>query len=535
MSKKTDRQKERNQQYWKDRAERNILSAEKNADELLKIMKHSYNEANKLIREEIQNFYGRFTWKQGITYEETLQRLNRKELKLFQEQAKKYYDEAYAENWQTAYTDRMRTLSGRAYMSRLEELKVNIYHQYQKIAEELNVQLGEGLSKQYESSFEDMMYNLAHTTGIGVQIPKINDAIVEKTIKEKWLGGNYSSRVWQNKDKLADVLNKDLPVMFTLGKHPNVIAEHLSGKLENNFKNTVRLVRTEFNRIANESTADAYEKYGIEEYEFIATLDSKTSDICAELDNQRFKVKDREVGVNYPPMHPNCRSTTIAYFDDDLTRRIAKKEDGKYFYVSHDTTYKQWKEMIENTQTGGIIKAISTDDITDMSLKSSQIKSEVLVEISSLMKELNMMHLYNVVDVFADDSNNVFITDTVPLGKFPSISLKMNINKIGGKTVAEIDEMFSNADNTVCNSLKEALVHEKHHAMFSYGKEYSIVQENEDMMSEIHISSLSKTASKDGNECIAEVGVLIERKADDIPEDALEHFNKYKGFLKEKW
>ena len=238
MSKKTDRQKERNQQYWKDRAERNILSAEKNADELLKIMKHSYNEANKLIREEIQNFYGRFTWKQGITYEETLQRLNRKELKLFQEQAKKYYDEAYAENWQTAYTDRMRTLSARAYMSRLEELKVNIYHQYQKIAEELNVQLGEGLSKQYESSFEDMMYNLAHTTGIGVQIPKINDAIVEKTIKEKWLGGNYSSRVWQNKDKLVDVLNKDLPVMFTLGKHPNVIAEHLSGKLENNFKLT---------------------------------------------------------------------------------------------------------------------------------------------------------------------------------------------------------------------------------------------------------------------------------------------------------
>ena len=46
-------------------------------------------------------------------------------------------------------------------------------------------------------------------------------------------------------------------------------------------------------------------------------LDSRTSKICNELDGKRFKVKDRQAGTNYPPMHPFCRSTTIAVIDVD--------------------------------------------------------------------------------------------------------------------------------------------------------------------------------------------------------------------------
>ena len=54
-----------------------------------------------------------------------------------------------------------------------------------------------------------------------------------------------------------------------------------------------------------------YEEVGSDKYEYQAYLDSRTSDICKGLDNEIFYTKDAQTGVNFPPMHPNCRSTTL--------------------------------------------------------------------------------------------------------------------------------------------------------------------------------------------------------------------------------
>lgn len=48
--------------------------------------------------------------------------------------------------------------------------------------------------------------------------------------------------------------------------------------------------------------------------EFIATLDSRTSKICASLDKKRFLVGTGP----YPPLHMNCRSIRRAAFDQDV-------------------------------------------------------------------------------------------------------------------------------------------------------------------------------------------------------------------------
>jgi NAD+--asparagine ADP-ribosyltransferase len=50
----------------------------------------------------------------------------------------------------------------------------------------------------------------------------------------------------------------------------------------------------------------------------------RTSNICKELHNKTFEVKNAKVGENYPPMHPNCRSTTNEVFNKADERHIAK-------------------------------------------------------------------------------------------------------------------------------------------------------------------------------------------------------------------
>ena len=79
-------------------------------------------------------------------------------------------------------------------------------------------------------------------------------------------------------------------------------------------------------------------------YVFVATLDNRTSQICQELDGKKFKLSEAEEGVNYPPMHPYCRSTVRAYISDDVEKdlkRRARDENGKNTVVDN-MSYSEW-------------------------------------------------------------------------------------------------------------------------------------------------------------------------------------------------
>ena len=119
------------------------------------------------------------------------------------------------------------------------------------------------------------------------------------------------------------------------GRSPNDIARDFADRLNVSYSNAQRLIRTEINYISNKGSLQAYKDTGIvEKYRYLATLDSRTSDICRELDGKVFEIKEAKVGVNLPPLHPYCRSTTVPHFDDDdigelIEDRIARDDDGE--------------------------------------------------------------------------------------------------------------------------------------------------------------------------------------------------------------
>ena len=90
----------------------------------------------------------------------------------------------------------------------------------------------------------------------------------------------------------------------------------------------------------------SYEEADIEKYIFVAVLDKRTSRICQEHDNQVYDRDKAAPGVNCPPMHPWCRSTTVGYDEDadysKLKRRARNPETGKTELVPADMTYKEW-------------------------------------------------------------------------------------------------------------------------------------------------------------------------------------------------
>ena len=75
------------------------------------------------------------------------------------------------------------------------------------------------------------------------------------------------------------------------------------------------IVRTSVNQVQNQASQAVYaaNRKVAPKYEYVATLDSKTTPICQRLDGQQFAYNKGPT----PPQHFNCRSTTVPVVDFD--------------------------------------------------------------------------------------------------------------------------------------------------------------------------------------------------------------------------
>ncbi len=84
--------------------------------------------------------------------------------------------------------------------------------------------------------------------------------------------------------------------------------QYKDGILEINRRSTEKLVRTSINHTATVARDETYKENAdvIKAWQFVATLDSRTSKICASLDGKTYPLG---TGPK-PPRHINCRSST---------------------------------------------------------------------------------------------------------------------------------------------------------------------------------------------------------------------------------
>ena len=147
------------------------------------------------------------------------------------------------------------------------------------------------------------------------------------------------------KYKRTKELEERISSGFLSGKSNARVAREIRDRFGVAFRDAERLVRTETSYIAGQADLQAYRDLGIEAYEFITALDSRTCKHCAPLDGQVFPVRDARVGKNYPLIHPNCRCTT-GMADERLATgyRRGKDADGGNVLLPEDMNYAEWQE-----------------------------------------------------------------------------------------------------------------------------------------------------------------------------------------------
>lgn len=135
----------------------------------------------------------------------------------------------------------------------------------------------------------------------------------EKVLESIWCsdGKHWSDRIWSNKNKLQDRIEKGLMDCVSRGVSKDELVKTLMDDFGKGFSDADRIARTELTYVQNQAAKDRYEAAGIKKYQYLAEIDSRTSDICKELNGKEFNFTVSSVGVNMPPMHTNCRSTII--------------------------------------------------------------------------------------------------------------------------------------------------------------------------------------------------------------------------------
>lgn len=216
-----------------------------------------------------------------------------------------------------------------------------------------NAEIGvdtEHLGDIIQSAYMQTVFDVTKGADYRAAFDLIPESRVKAILSTNWSGQMFSQRVWDNTNALADGLKHDMLVGIMAEKSEQHMADDIMSCCGVGAFEARRLVRTETTCVANMAELYGYKELDIDEYEFSACLDSRTSDLCRELDGKVFKRNSAQAGVNLPPMHPFCRSTTLPVLpsEEDLDKELAELGDE----IGADVDFDEWERNLQQGEDG---------------------------------------------------------------------------------------------------------------------------------------------------------------------------------------
>ena len=390
----------KNKDYWIKRKANLIYEqmdkAEKQADKFDEIYKQSKDYLDK----QINKVFDKFQRDYGLSERDARQVLkNMKDQKDLNELRKVLEARLNDPNIQRLLAD----LDSPAYayrMKRLERLSADL----DLMRSSIYLSEKKGSDAFYSDLMKDSYYkatfDLQQQTGLAYSFSSLPETEIKRLQDLKWTGEAYSDRIWSNTGALASSIKDELLVSLMTGRSTRDTAQAIAERFEVGKSNARRLVRTESAFFHNQMELLSYEDAEITKYRFVAVLDRRTSHICQEHDNKVYDTDKAVPGVNYPPLHPWCRSTTIAYDEDadysKLERRARNPETGKTELVSADMTYKEWYDKyvaeprereLSGRQFGANLDYVRSDKFVDK-LKNHPKTSHISEPIARVSRQM---------------------------------------------------------------------------------------------------------------------------------------------------
>lgn len=326
--------------YWEERRKRLDASMAKDEKRLFAKLATYYDREAARLDREIAAYYAKYGEQDVIAYRVLLQNLSDADRQLLLERM-----DAFAEKY-PEYAHLLPVRTSIYKLNRLEGLRQSIAMQ--------QLEMGAQEQKQAKAFFQRMALRYANASaeylGFGKQFYSVDHDAIQRILGNAWCNAkDFSARIWDNRQKLAQTLQTDFVNAFVRGDSYQRISRMMRQKFQNVSKsNMERLVFTEDTYLAAESSMMPFSQY-YDRYLY-ECADGNACATCRALQGESFPIRDRMPGLNFPPMHPWCRCT----FTIDLNSR--NKNPLPAARKAQNQAKSQALELLTSAVDGGIIK-----------------------------------------------------------------------------------------------------------------------------------------------------------------------------------
>ena len=135
----------------------------------------------------------------------------------------------------------------------------------------------------------------------------INERVAEQIIYSNLAGATFSDRIWNNKFKLKELLEKSVVDTVISGKSKDTAVKEIRQRFGVGFNDADRIVRTETQRVINEGQRQTYKDRGYTQVNWLVADDERLCSECMAIG------QNSPYGIDEVPAiaHPNCRCTII--------------------------------------------------------------------------------------------------------------------------------------------------------------------------------------------------------------------------------
>ena len=193
--------------------------------------------------------------------------------------------------------------------------KLDKYWQMQAQLKEELQKLGDKeaalLSEKFTKTYKDIYDNLALPSETAYS--SIDTALAEEMINTIWCadGKSWSTRIWENTEKLMETLNEELIDCVVSGRDTKELTRRLTERFNVSYSQADSLVRTEIAHIQTQASQKRYKDAGIGWVQIWANTVERRCEVCGKLHQKKYRVGDK-----LPiPAHPRCRCCAVPVID----------------------------------------------------------------------------------------------------------------------------------------------------------------------------------------------------------------------------
>lgn len=335
----------KNEKYWKKRQEEKLSSILNDAQVASEYVSDIYSKASLYTQSKINGIFEKYRDGHGLSNADAKEMLD----SLISDRDYNQIKRILENNPKTKQRkELLKKLDTPPYQYRIKRLE-NMQSQLDKLMNEVykvekNVSTDCYINSAFNAYYRNV-YNLQKGMKVAYQFDMLDPELIDSMLKSRWSGKNYSNRIWDNTNALAESLKDEMLMGVLTNKTEKEMADTIMNKFAVGAYQARRLIQTESAAMTAFADQQAFKDAGIEKEMFIAVHDSRTSQICQHHDRSIVEIAKAKVGVNVPPLHPNCRSHMIPYIEgvtDAMKKRQRNPVTNKDEVVDVSENYDQW-------------------------------------------------------------------------------------------------------------------------------------------------------------------------------------------------